>query len=149
MQLTPTSTVGPWVSPTAFATSTVVSTNASVRGIEMPSTCFTWDATMMIAEAAVNPTSTECDRKLTTNPSRPKRSARWTAPTSTASSAAPARYDDDPSSYSGASAVAVISDTMATGPTANWREVPNAAYASTGAIEAYRPIWGGRPASSA
>ena len=46
-------------------------------------------------------------------------------------------------------AAAVISDTTATGPTANARDVPKIAYATKGKMDAYRPISAGRPANNA
>jgi hypothetical protein len=46
-------------------------------------------------------------------------------------------------------AAAVISDTTATGPTANTRLVPKMAYKIKGATLAYKPTSGGKPAKSA
>ena len=46
-------------------------------------------------------------------------------------------------------AVAVISETTATGPTASARLVPKTAYSSKGAMLAYSPTSGGSPASEA
>ena len=104
---------------------------------------------MINADAAVKPTRTECERKLVTKPRRPNRSTRCTNPTSRASTAAAGEIVSEPCTYNFPSVVAVISDTIATGPTASWRDVPKTAYAITGAIDAYSPIWGGSPARSA
>jgi len=82
---------------------------------------------MMIAAAAVKPTNTECDKKLTKKPSRPTPRTMWIAPTISARRAAAEIYPALPSSISGAKAEAVSNDTIATGPTASWREVPNSA----------------------
>ena len=82
---------------------------------------------MMIAAAAVNPTKTECDKKFTRNPSRPAPITMCTTPTISASSAAAPRYPAVPSSTRGARDDAVSSETIATGPTASWREVANKA----------------------
>ena len=42
-----------------------------------------------------------------------------------------------------------MSDTTATGPTANTRLLPSTAYNKSGATLAYKPTSGGRPASKA
>jgi hypothetical protein len=50
---------------------------------------------------------------------------------------------------SGATAEAVSSDTMATGPKASAPEVPSSAYTAIGTTEAYSPVTGGIPANAA
>lgn len=54
-----------------------------------------------------------------------------------------------PASVTAPMAEAVISDATATGPTERVLLEPNAAYSNNGPIEAYSPISGGKPASSA
>ena len=44
------------------------------------------------------------------------------------------------------SPAATSSESMATGPTANWREVPIMAYIICGIKAAYKPKTGGKPA---
>ena len=108
-----------------------------MRGIDTPSTCLTCEKPMMIAAAAVKPTSTECDRKFTTKPSRPK-------PQDEVDDADHEREQGGGADVAGACPVRTAaraprrscSDTIATGPTASWRDVPNTAYTRTGTIEA-------------
>jgi hypothetical protein len=61
---------------------------------------------------------------------------------------ATAQYSGEPAAACSPMAVAVIKDTTATGPTANTRLVPNTAYSSKGAMLAYKPTSGGKPAKA-
>ena len=68
-------------------------------------------------------------------------------PVSKASAMAAPRYSGVPWAAIGATAASVIRLVTATGPTESERDVPKMAYKIKGAIEAYRPTSGGRPAS--
>ena len=54
-----------------------------------------------------------------------------------------------PASATLPTAAATSNESIATGPTASFGELPNSAYTSGGAIAAYSPTTGGSPASSA
>jgi hypothetical protein len=56
-------------------------------------------------------------------------------------------YWAEPVTAIGARTAAVIRLVVAMGPTERERDVPKMAYRSKGAIEAYKPIPGGKPAS--
>lgn len=64
-------------------------------------------------------------RKLARKPRRSSAISSRKAPDSAASNSAAPMYSALPTGYQGAIAVAVISDTTATGPTASVRLVPN------------------------
>ncbi len=92
-----------------------------------PRICFSWLAAIRMPEAVMNPAITGCDRKFATTPNRKMPMPSKIRPDSSARTAAAAVYSLSVCSSNGASAEAVISDTTATGPTANARLVPNSA----------------------
>ena len=71
------------------------------------------------------------------------------APDRNAKVIAAPQYEGEPATASSPMAVAVMSETTATGPTASTRLVPKIAYNSKGAMLAYKPTSGGNPANDA
>ena len=150
MAPTPRAEVAGSAVPSAPTMPRTASTNV-VADVVMsrPSRSLSWTAAIVSAAAAVNPLMTGVDRKLTRAPSRARPASTWSAPTSTARAPASARYVDASPSARGATAAAVSSESMATGPTEMNRLVPNTAYTTSDTMAAYRPVIGGTPASAA
>jgi len=92
-----------------------------------PSRVASWLAPITNAAALVNPERTGVLRKFTRNPTRATPITTCTTPTSSANSSASATYSAVPWGASAPTLVAVIRDTIATGPTASVRLVPKTA----------------------
>ena len=82
---------------------------------------------MIKPEAVMNPETTGCDRKLARKPKRSKPMASSIRPESSAMAMAVLRYSALPGAATWPTAVAVMSDTTATGPTESVRLVPRRA----------------------
>ena len=99
----------------------------SLRPLVMPSRRSSCDSAMMIAAAFMKPRITGCDTKLTIAPSLNAPRLNWITPTISVSSSASPMYSSENGTASGVSAAAVISEMIATGPVASWREEPHSA----------------------
>src|SRR3972149_2476600 len=75
--------------------------------------------------------------------------ASWQIPTSSARRIAKATNCSEPTAASDARTEPVNRETIATGPVASWLEEPQRAPPITGRNAAYRPEYGGSPASGA
>jgi hypothetical protein len=116
---------------------------------EPPSSVPTWPSAITIDDPSVKPLITGREKKFARKPMRNKPQASSTAPDSRASWPASMPYSAVPGAASGPSADAVIRAMIAIGPTDCAPLVPNSAYSSGGAMLAYRPATGGKPATSA
>jgi hypothetical protein len=139
MAPTPIASVGQCVSATWRNTPKMSLMKDSLRGIDTPRSFDTCDSAMMIAAALVKPTTTGCERKLTTTPSLKMPSASWIRATSKVIMIASAMKSSLPGAARVAIDDAVSSDTTATGPVASWLEEPHIAATATGRKAAYRP----------
>ena len=149
MLTTPMITVGTLVSAICAAACSTISWMWCERGMLTPMRCLSCDSPMMSAAADVNPESTGWLRKLVRKPilSTPMESCR--TPTISARRTERLKYRAGSPPARGDTAAATSNDTIATGPTASCRELPNIAYNISGMTDAYRPMIGGRPASMA
>ena len=93
----------------------------------MPSRWRVCDRAISAAEAVMKPEITGCDRKLATIPSLSRPMASSITPERTARVTPASSLTSSVTSPSDPMAAAVISDTMATGPTASVAEVPKTA----------------------
>lgn len=110
-------------------------------------TLFNWEDAIIKAHAFVNHTTTGWDKKFTTTHSFSNQSDNWNIQTNKDKSAA---YTINHSGFAvaiGCNAIAVISDTIATGQVANCLDDQKKAATITGKKDAYSPIWTGNPAS--
>ena len=114
-----------------------------------PKITLSWPAAINRAEAVMNPEMTGWLRKLAKKPKRNKPMTSNMAPDRNAKVMATPQYEGEPTTARSPTAVAVMSDTTATGPTANTRLVPKIAYSNKGAMLAYKPTSGGKPANEA
>ena len=80
---------------------------------------------MMMAAAFMKPRMTGCETKLTMVPSFKLPSPNWIKPTMKVNSSTRPMKLSVMGTASGATAAAVIKDTMATGPVANCRDEPH------------------------
>lgn len=105
----------------------------------------------MISSAAprVKPSITECETKLTSDPTRRTPSSHWKAPARKVSSSTAWTYCGLPSGASGATELNSSTEIAAVGPLTRWRDEPHRQAIATGSIAAYRPYSAGRPAISA
>mmetsp|Transcript_36392 Transcript_36392/g.95953 ORF Transcript_36392/g.95953 Transcript_36392/m.95953 type:complete len:209 (+) Transcript_36392:1849-2475(+) len=135
---------------------------------------WSWERPMMMAAPEVKPEMTGCARNETRNPRRKKPAPIWKAPTRKDVMKASFAYSSGQRSacrsqssfgsvellcakYSGhcSSVSAPLrptstrSETIATGPTPSWRDVPIRAYVITGSTEVYMPYLYCSPAMSA
>ena len=92
-----------------------------------PRICFSWLVAISTPLAEMNPLMTGCDSRFARNPSRSKPSTTSITPESAASVIAASQYSAVPGAATAPAALAVISETTATGPTASVRLVPNTA----------------------
>ena len=82
---------------------------------------------MMIAAAFMKPRITGCETKFTMAPSLKAPRPNWMTPTIRVSSSASPMYSSLKGMASGVRAAAVISEMIATGPVASWRDEPHRA----------------------
>ncbi len=92
-----------------------------------PSMCFNWLVAIRTPLAEMKPLMTGCDSRFARNPSRSSPSTTSITPDSAASVIAASQYAAVPGAATAPAALAVISETTATGPTASVRLVPNRA----------------------
>ena len=93
----------------------------------MPKICLSCEAAISTPEAVMKPAITGCDRKLARKPSFSTPSSVRNSPERNASVIAASAISPGVERPSCPMAVAVISETTATGPTASAREVPKIA----------------------
>ncbi len=112
----------------------------------MPRKVLIWLVPMSKAAPAVNPTTTECEMKLTRAPSRASPSASWKAPAMNVSVRTIRMYSALPGSESGATVVNTTIEIAVVGPEIRWRDEPKSAAIIAGTIALYSPYSGGSPA---
>ena len=122
-----------------LASATSISWMCSLFGKSMRNKCFNWLKPMMIAAAEVKPLMTGWDKKLTKKPKRKTPMASCNTPTIKAAVSAYTKYNSGVAGCNAPIPAAVSKETIATGPTANWREVPIIAYSIKGTVTAYKP----------
>ena len=147
-EVTPTASVGRLISPSCRTTTSSLPKNL-VPPASTPSSLGNWPTMMTRARPATNPVSTGRAKKSAMNPARARPVASSSTPTRSASSAESAMKRPPSPSASGATTAAEYAATAELGPTVSCRQVPRAAYASSGASAVNRPVWGGIPASEA
>ena len=94
---------------------------------DTPRICFSWLVAIRMPLAVMKPLMTGCDSRLARNPSRRNPSTASITPDKAARVIAASRYSAVPCAATAPAALAVISDTTATGPTASVRLVPKIA----------------------
>ncbi len=123
---TPIANVGRFNVPMLSKKLTTISSNVWPSR-ETPARCFNWLAAIRMPDAVINPDMTGWLRKLAITPKRSTPMTKSIAPDSSASTAAAATNCAGSLRPSRASAAAVISETMATGPTDSVRLDPKIA----------------------
>jgi hypothetical protein len=96
-------------------------------GRSAPSKVWTWSKAMTMAEPTVKPLITGREKKLARKPMRSAPHNSSMAPDTSASWAASTVASDEPAGASGPMTAAVISETMAIGPTDCVMLLPNSA----------------------
>ncbi len=114
------------ISPSAPASPASISGQVSPPALT-PRMCLSWLVAIRMPLAEMNPLMTGCDSRLARKPSRSRPSTTSITPDSAASVIAASQYSAVPGAATAPTALAVISETTATGPTASVRLVPKIA----------------------
>ena len=144
----PTSTVAPLASP-RLVTMCQSFSKKSPEPLLMPRRAGTWPTMIVSARPTMKPFSTGSEMRLATKPRRARPATRPMTPAVIASAIVSSVNLGVPCVAITATVAAESAAVADIGPTTRCLELPKAAYSSSAAGAAYRPVTGGTPAITA